>query len=134
MPYGFNEIEHTADWALEVKAPDLIELFKQAALGMNWLMGLTLEPDRRIEHGLTVTAGDYETLLVAFLNEILFEMEINGTGFDTFDIQLTGFSLDARLLGAPLQQLKKAIKAVTYHNLEIRQTQDGFETTIVFDV
>lgn len=134
MPYGFNEIEHTADWALEVRAPDLAGLFEQAALGMNWLMGVTFEPDRRVEHRISLSAADYESLLVAFLNEILFEMEINSIGFDTFEVQLDGFRLDANLHGAPLKEVKKAIKAVTYHNLKIRQTHDGFETTIVFDV
>jgi SHS2 domain-containing protein len=29
---------------------------------------------------------------------------------------------------------EKAIKAVTYHNLKIEKTNQGFETTIVFDV
>ncbi len=134
MPYGFNEIQHTADWALEVRTPDIAGLFQQAALGMNWLMGLTLEPDLRIEHRITASAADYESLLVAFLNEILFEMEVNSTGFDIFDVQLDGFNLVANLEGAPLKTIKKTIKAVTYHNLKIHQTRDGFETTIVFDV
>ncbi|MFC2053874.1 archease, partial [Chloroflexota bacterium] len=30
---GFREIEHTADWELEVWAPDILELLKQAAIG-----------------------------------------------------------------------------------------------------
>lgn len=134
MPYGFNEIQHTADWALEVRAPDMAELFKQAALGMNWLMGIVLEPNKRVEHEVKLSAADYETLLVAFLNEILYEMEINSIGFDAFDIRLQGFTLEARLQAAPVKDLKKSIKAVTYHNLEIRKNHDGFETTIVFDV
>jgi SHS2 domain-containing protein len=38
------------------------------------------------------------------------------------------------MLGAPVESQGKEIKAVTYHNLVIQKTQQGFETTIVFDV
>ena len=36
--------------------------------------------------------------------------------------------------GAPLETVNKMIKAVTYHNLQIRQTARGYEVEIVFDV
>jgi SHS2 domain-containing protein len=36
--------------------------------------------------------------------------------------------------GAPIQTQSKEIKAVTYHNLEIRETSRGLEVSIVFDV
>lgn len=128
------EIRHTADWALEVWAPDMPGLLTRAAQGMNWLMGVDLAVEGRVERRITLKAADFETLLVAFLNEIIFEMEANSIGFDTFDISLSDFNLEARLNGAPLQGLNKSIKAVTYHNMQILQTREGFKTTIVFDV
>jgi SHS2 domain-containing protein len=36
--------------------------------------------------------------------------------------------------GAALVSMSKAIKAVTYHNLQIRKTERGVEVEIVFDV
>lgn len=134
MASGFVEIRHTADWALEVWAPDMPDLLIQSALGMNWLMGVELAVEGRVERRITLKAADFETLLVAFLNEILFEMEADSIGFDTFDISLSDFNLEAWLTGAPLQGLNKSIKAVTYHNMQILQTCEGFKTTIVFDV
>ena len=47
---------------------------------------------------------------------------------------VAGVKLHARLAGAPLLELQKSIKAVTFHNLEIRPVDAGLETTIVFDV
>lgn len=134
MTSGFKEIKHTADWALEVWAPDFSELLKQAALGMNWLMGVELVKAEWIDQTIIIAAADFETLLVSFLNEILFRMETESIGFNEFDIRLNDFTLEAWLRGARLQGMKIAIKAVTYHNLEIRRTRDGLETTIVFDV
>jgi SHS2 domain-containing protein len=37
---GYREREHTADWELEVWAPDLPRLLEQAARGMYRLAGL----------------------------------------------------------------------------------------------
>jgi hypothetical protein len=46
--FGFREHAHTADWELEVWAPDLATLFVQAALGMYALSGVILQPGRRL--------------------------------------------------------------------------------------
>jgi SHS2 domain-containing protein len=134
MGSGYEEIQHTADWALHVWAQDLTGLMQQAALGMNALMGVRLTPNGRLEHTFKVAAGDAESLLVAFLNAVVYEMELDSVGFDTFELKLDGLQLQARLEGAPLLELQKNIKAVTFHNLEIRSLDCGLETTIVFDV
>jgi SHS2 domain-containing protein len=42
--------------------------------------------------------------------------------------------LSAALEGAPAASVGKAIKAVTWHNLNIRRTPRGIEAEIVFDV
>ena len=45
---GFQEIEHTADWALQVWAPDLPILFTLAAEGMNSLAEVKLAEGERV--------------------------------------------------------------------------------------
>jgi SHS2 domain-containing protein len=48
---------------------------------------------------------------------------------------LDGYTkLVARVSEAPIGKIRREIKAVTYHELEIRQTVDGLEVTLVFDV
>ena len=54
--------------------------------------------------------------------------------FDHFELEVEKQSLKVELQGAQIASVDKAIKAVTYHNLEIDKTEQGFETTIVFDV
>lgn len=133
-PAGFLEIEHTADWELKVWGPDLPSLFEQAARGMYVLKGSRLVDGPRVEREIELQAPDRESLLVAFLAELLFLEEVEGLGFDTFEIQLEGDGLSARMSGAPVASPGKDIKAVTYHNLAIRETERGFETNLVFDV
>jgi len=137
MEAGFREIAHTADWELHVWAPDLPALLEQAARGMYALAGAKLHPAPRRTLGFTLRAADAETLLVKFLSELLFLGEEKRLAFDAFALRIDSsetLSLHAEVGGAPLAALGKEIKAVTYHNLVIRQTEGGLEVRIVFDV
>ncbi len=131
---GFRERPHTADWALEVWALDLIGLLRQAARGMYALMHAQLQSDPREVYRFEIAAPDRETLLVTFLSELLYFTQRDDVGFDTFDLALEAERLTAEEDGAPIEAIAKEIKAVTYHNLAVRETERGLEATIVFDV
>jgi SHS2 domain-containing protein len=131
---GFREIEHTADWELKVWAPDLAGLLKQAAKGMYALMGACIRPESRQTRDVELKASDPESLLVAFLSELLYFSEQESLVFDGIGIELNGLSLRAHLDGAPLASIDKEIKAVTYHKLAVRKTELGYEVNVVFDV
>lgn len=131
---GFREHEHTADWELEVWAPDLPGLLKQAAEGMYALAQTELETSPRTTRTLVVSAPDPESLLVDFLGELLFLGEEDGLAFDHIEIEVSEGRLRANLEGAPIRFQAKEIKAVTYHNLSIRETGHGLVVRIVFDV
>ena len=131
---GFQEIEHTADWALQVWAPDLPILFTLAAEGMNSLAEVKLAEGEREYHRIEIEEADIETLLVSFLSELLYYSEDEGIGFDHFKISINGDRLEAAVEGGAILSIKKEIKAVTYHNLEVRQTDLGYQVVIVFDV
>ncbi len=133
-PRGYREIEHTADWELEVWAPDLATLLEQAAEGMYRLMGVELAVGERIERQLDMVADDPEALLVDFLGELLFFVESQGLAFDRLDLEVADLRMHARLEGATVTSQAKEIKAVTYHRLEVIETDSGWQTRIVFDV
>ncbi len=134
-PKSFEEIEHTADWAYRVRGDNLAQLFIQAALGLYSLVGMQLVPGERITRSLQLKAIDRESLLVAWLNELLFFHESEGLGFEEIKIKyLDETSIQAEVTGALTQQWLKDIKAVTYHNLAIRETELGLEVTLVLDV
>ncbi len=134
-PKKVEEIEHTADWAYRVRGENLAELFIQAALGLYSLVGMQLGSGERITRSLQLKGVDRESLLVGWLNELLFFHESEGLGFERLEIQhLDKTSIQAKVTGAPTQQWLKDIKAVTYHNLAIRETESGLEVTLVLDV
>lgn len=131
---GFEEIQHTADWALRIWSADLAGLLRQAGLGMNALMGLELDKNQSCPVSITLAAADAESLLVAFLNEILFYQEVEGIGFADYPLSLDGLSLKAELAGFPVHRMEKPVKAVTFHNLVIEPVGEGLEARVVFDV
>jgi len=131
---GFREIPHTADLALEVWAPDLATLFEQAARGFNAISGAQVASTPGLVRHIDLTGIDPESLLVAFLTELVIAQEQENAGFDDFSLQITDRQLTGTLKGGPLLSLAKPIKAVTYHNIGIKRTDRGYEVGIVFDV
>ena len=133
---GFEEIEHTADWALRIRGSDLRELLVNAARGMSSL--LVSEPAQiplSIEEHFTIEADDAESLLVNWLSELAYWAETEGFVFAEFNLQkVSPTYLQAVVRGASVPDLQKHIKAVTYHNLEIVETDAGLTTIVVFDV
>jgi SHS2 domain-containing protein len=131
---GFEEISHTADWSVRVWAEDLPSLFIEAARAMNSLSGTVAGNGARLKRRYETEGSDPESLLVAFLSELLYYQEQENLAFDVFDLRVASQWLKAEMEGAQIASSEKAIKAVTYHNLKVEKTQQGFETTIVFDV
>jgi SHS2 domain-containing protein len=133
---GFEEVEHTADWALRVQGRDLCELLGNAAWGMSHL--LVAEPaaiPSQIEQQFEIEAYDPESLLVGWLSELAYWAEMEGVVFGEFELKtVIPTRLEATAWGDRVSDLQKHIKAVTYHNLVIVETEAGLETTIVFDV
>jgi SHS2 domain-containing protein len=132
----FEEVEHTADWALRIRGRDLNELLVNAARGMSSL--LVAEPANipiTLEEGFEIEGYDAECLLVNWLSELAYWAETEGIVFHEFNLQqVTPTHLQAVVRGGQVADLQKHIKAVTYHDLEIVETDDGLETTVVFDV
>jgi SHS2 domain-containing protein len=131
---GFIEIDHKADWAVKVWAADFIGLLTESARAMSILTGVHLKSEPRVSRQINLTGADHESLLVAFLSELIFLDEQEGLGFDTFDLIVNDYNLAGIIKGAEIASQIKEIKAVTYHNLVIRETNGRVEATIVFDV
>jgi len=131
---GFDEIPHTADWSIRVWADDITNLMAESARGMNWLAGVELANEPRVVKTFEAEGQDNESLLVAFLSELVYYIEQENLGFDEFEISIKNGRLKVEMQGAPLKSLNKAIKAVTWHKLEIRESVRGLEVEIVFDV
>lgn len=138
MP-AYEIIEHTADIGIRSFGKTEAEAFENAAAGMFSL--ITDLPGIRDEQQfpVEVEAEDHETLLVEWLNELLYLFESNGVLLSRFEIVELGENhLAGKAWGEPIDtarhELKDDIKAVTYHMLKVEQTEGGWETDVIFDV
>jgi SHS2 domain-containing protein len=131
----FEEIEHTADLAIRVYGRDLKELFANAPYGMFCLMADLTALVPATSHEVHLEAPDHEALLVDWLNELLYLHEMEGEIYNRFHIKtLSPTHLAASVVGGQLEVSRATIKAVTFHDLSIEETENGYVATIVFDV
>src|SRR3972149_3337966 len=127
----FEELEHTADLALRVRGQDLADLLRNAAQGMLQLSGAVPQSGPRSRRELRVASLDRESLLVDFLQELLFGIEMRQVAYPEIEIHdITDTALRATLTEAPLQGVAKPIKAVTYNDLHIEESPLGLATTV----
>lgn len=135
-PRGFEFLDHPGDVKLRAWSGDLESLFAAAAEGMMaFLFGngiANLEPDRT--EMIEIEAKGREALLVDWLSELLYRATCEYRAYIGFRIhELTGSKLKATVAGAAAQAVED-IKAVTHHELSVRECERRWEATIVFDI
>lgn len=140
MPSQFYEVfEHTADVGIHAYGSTLAELFVHAAQGMESLMVAPEQVRSLTSREIAVEGHDSVSLLIAWLNELIFL-------FDTEYLLLRDFVIDdisetrltARASGeaydAQRHDLSSAIKAVTWHEAAVTRSDDGYKARIIFDI
>lgn len=132
MPW--EELDHTADWSIRVWGEDFSELLAEAGRGMYRLLNLELDENSDVTREIEIDGIDRETKLVAYLDELLYCLGSKREAYDSFDVDVEGEEVRAHLKGHKVRDQAKEIKAVTFHGLEVIETDEGFEATVVFDV
>ena len=121
-PYRF--LDHSGDAVLEATGASLGEAMAGAAQALFAVMvdlrGVRVSRWTDVE----VTSTDASSLLVDWLNELLYQAETAGLLLRRFDVQqASGTRILARCGGEPLDprrhQLKAHVKAATYHRAEV---------------
>ncbi|HNR08365.1 MAG TPA: archease [Saprospiraceae bacterium] len=138
MPYSFYP--HTADIRLKVTGSTRGEVFGLAVQAMADLIKEGFckkdKPDFSREERLELKSIDGTSLLVDFLSEVLTLSHIRKTIFcDVIFDTLAETELKAILRGKATDQFDKDIKAVTYHEAELKKSENGqWESILVFDI
>jgi len=132
----WTELAHTADWAIRVTGDTQRQLFARAAASMFAMQDADRAHPITLAHAVNLVGQtDPAGLLVAWLNELLLEAELDGalyTRFEIHEISTTG--LRAVAYGYPGAAAHTAIKAVTYYDLSVIETAGTWTATVTFDV
>ena len=132
---GYEEFDHTADWGIRVWAEDIYGLLLVSARGMFELLEAVRGSGREARYSFDLKIdSDPEKLLVDFLSELLYISEKDTVAFDKIFFSPQDNQIQETAFGYPITGQKKEIKAVTYHNLNVKRVGDRVEAAIVFDV
>jgi SHS2 domain-containing protein len=135
---SFQFIDHTADAGILVKAPTLEGMFETAALGFSELITRVDSLNCLIQRQFRLQEDDIETLLVSWLQELLYLLDTEGLIFGRFQVNLKDLALEATAWGEvfdpEIHTMKTEIKAVTYHLLEVVEDDQGWKGQVIFDI
>ncbi len=135
----YEVFEHTADIGLHAFGRTLPELFIHAAQGLEHLL-VPLEQVRVVTtRTITAEGRDTLSLLIAWLNELIFLFDTEYLLFRNFTIEtLSETHLTAQAAGEPYDrerhELSSAIKAVTWHEAAITREGERYRARIIFDL
>jgi SHS2 domain-containing protein len=132
--------EHTADLGLRATAPDLNTLF--AEMGKCLLSAMVEDPASVVARqiGKVVLKGDNrEFLLFDWLKELLLRFEMDRVLISAFNVhRVDEAGLVAEVAGEPYDParhvLAHEVKAITYHELKVEKTADGWLAEAIVDI
>ena len=138
MEKDFEILDHTADVGVIAYGADLKQAFANAAKGLFSLITELDDVEEVLHRDIELTSSDEESLLVGWLNELIYRFDAESILFERFDIiQLDDTRLKARSYGEKVDsskhKLKTGVKAATYHMLKVDKT-DGFRVQVLFDI
>lgn len=135
----FRILEHPADVGFEAWGAKREDVFTNAACA---LFHLIVEPDSvvpRAEVSVRVEGREPADLLVNWLSELLYLHDAEGWLFRDFKVSALGDkSLAAVARGEKIDrerhQLKLLVKAITYHQLALEETSEGWRARVYVDI
>ena len=138
MKKDFEIIDHTADVGVVAYGDNIGQAFGNAARA---LFNLITELDSVAEvvyRDIELSATDEESLLVEWLNELIYLFDTENIVFKRFDVTvLPNASLRARSYGEKVNRLrhrlKTGVKAATYHMLRVEKG-NGCRVQVIFDI
>jgi SHS2 domain-containing protein len=125
--------EHTAEVELVIDAARPAEVFAEAALAFAELAGAGADVEDRAVREVRLEAHDRASLLVDWLEELIYLADTDGFVPLHADVQLDGERLEARLEGA-VGAVDPLVKAATYHGLAFAERDGRWEARVVLDV
>jgi len=132
----YEILEHPADLKIRAFGKDKKELF------WNMLNGLqdSLKPNLKSQISnfkiIRVESSSLETLLVDFLSEVLYLIQVDKEIYDKIKfLKFSDNEIEAEISGKAVESFGEDIKGATYHDLEIKRNPDKtWQATVLFDI
>jgi SHS2 domain-containing protein len=135
----FEIIDHTADIGIVSYGTDIKQVFSNTAFGLFSLITELDNIQENLQRDIEISSQDIESLLVEWLNELLYIFDVDHIVFKRFEFaELNKRALKVRCFGDKInpeqQEIKREVKAATYHMLSINRENDGYRAQVIFDI
>ena len=130
----------TADVAFRACGKDLNELFENSALAMFEVMINTKQVNPKIKRKIKLKGNDLQSLMFNWLNGLLVFVDSDNLAFSSFKVKVNGkkFSLNAICKGEKIDnkrhETRNAVKAATYHQMEIKKVNNNWQAQVILDI
>ncbi|MUN28530.1 archease [Sulfuracidifex metallicus] len=136
----FEFFDHTSDVGIRAFGKTIDEAFENSALAVFEIMTDTskVRPLKKIE--VNVNGFDMENLLYKWIEVLLAEYDDSLTLFSKFKVKvdkeknsLTGEAIGEKF-DPGIHERRTVVKAMTYHELEIAEDENGWKISFVVDI
>lgn len=128
----WEHYEHTADIGIRGYGDTLEEAFEAVAIALFDVMVDVRKVEKKEARHIEAEGEDLQSLLYDFLERLLILHDVEGLVFRDFDVKIEkskeGYKLKAVAYGEHLSEKhepKEEVKAITYHEMEIKRVEDG---------
>jgi SHS2 domain-containing protein len=135
----FRFLDHTGDLGVKVYGHSLENLFENAGQALFYVLTDPSKVREKVEREITLSYSDLEILMVDWLSELLYVHDVERLLFKRFEVRkMAEGGFRAGAWGEFFQEerhvIRTAVKAVTFHQLEVKQQQDRWHARVVFDL
>ena len=137
--HRYKLFDHTADLGVEIYGKTVTDLFANAAFAIFDIITDLKRVSSIVERKIVVKGEGWEDLLVNYLREILYMFNGEGLLLKEYPIlKIDARHLEGKVLGERFDpskhRINTEIKAVTYHQVTVKETPDMWMGRVIFDV
>ena len=136
---AYEFFDHTADIGIRARGATLAELFTGLARGLTALIAEDSRLEPREARAIRLSAADAESLLLVWLQELLFWFSAGGFLPAEYSLEeVTPTSLRGTVRGErfdPARHVQgREVKAITRHVLEVARQGGGWQGQVIVDI
>jgi SHS2 domain-containing protein len=135
----FRFLNHTGDLAIEIYGQSLKDLYENAGRALFAVLTDPSKVEARVETAIALSYDNLETLLVDWLGELLYLHDSKGLVFRRFEVEsIENERFEAKAWGEAFEAgrhaIRTGVKAVTFHQLEVKERKSGWRARVVLDL
>lgn len=141
MSYQFHEDVSVADVAFSAEASSLAQLCEEAAKATFEVMVKLDDVESRVTKTIELKADTAEKLLFAWIEELIYLKDAEELLFSKFAVQVKegkAFTLTAEVVGDKIDPKRQTtnvdVKAITYHEFRVEETEEGWRAFVILDI